>query len=304
MNKSILLLAVLAFVSFKNQAQTVTDIDGNIYNTVTIGTQVWMKENLKVTHFRNGTLIPNITTGTAWSTLTKGARCYYNNDSVLYAPVYGALYNFFAVDDIANICPTGWHVATYDEWKDLRTFLGGTGEAGGKLKEVGTAHWKSPNSDATNSSGFTALPGNYRYFGGAFYGIGVTGFWWSSTESSSSRADYFDLHYNDGAMNTFDAEKRSGYSVRCIKDNFTQIKDNKVQEEIKVYPNPAFDQIFVTISKNYSKMQVLNMIGNCVLQSDLNLGANAINISSLTKGIYMLRLTGAKGTYQQKLIKN
>jgi uncharacterized protein (TIGR02145 family) len=149
-------------VTFKTttdvETNTVTDIDGNIYHTVTIGTQVWMVENLKTTKYRNGDPIPNVT-GNAWAALTTGAYCWYNNDAATYKATYGALYNWYAVADSRNIAPTGWHVPTDAEWTTLTTFLGGESVAGGKLKETGTNHWTSPNTGATNETGFTALPG-------------------------------------------------------------------------------------------------------------------------------------------------
>ena len=138
---------------------TVVDIDGNVYNTVTIGTQVWMVENLKTTKYRNGDAIPNVTGNASWVALSTGAYCWYNNDAATYKATYGALYNWYAVGDSRNIAPSGWHVATDSEWTTLSTFLGGESIAGDKLKEIGTSHWLSPNTGATNSNGFTAFPG-------------------------------------------------------------------------------------------------------------------------------------------------
>ena len=150
-------------VSYGNEVYFITltppvfDIDGNGYDTVVIGTQTWLVQNLRVTHLNNGVSIPNITNSTLWKNSTTPALCYYNNDSVSYAAIYGALYNWYAVNT-NNLCPTNWHVPSYSEWETLITYLGGASVAGGKLKEVGTTHWTSPNTGATNSSGFTALP--------------------------------------------------------------------------------------------------------------------------------------------------
>ncbi|MCB9001260.1 MAG: fibrobacter succinogenes major paralogous domain-containing protein [Bacteroidales bacterium] len=159
---------------------TVTDIDGNTYITVTIGNQVWMAENLKTTHYNDGTAIPNVTDGNEWAALTTGAYCWYSN-ATAYKDTYGALYNWYAVNT-GKLAPTGWHVATDAEWTTLTTYLGGESVAGGKLKETDTTHWASPNTGATNETGFTALPGGYRGRGGAFGGIGGYGYWWSATE--------------------------------------------------------------------------------------------------------------------------
>jgi uncharacterized protein (TIGR02145 family) len=180
----------------------VKDIDGNVYNTVTIGTQTWMKENLKTTHYANGTAIPLITGNSNWEALTDTSKayCWYDNDSATNANTYGALYTWSAAmngaassssspSSIQGVCPTGWHLPSDDEWTTLTDYLGGEAVAGGKLKETGTTHWQSPNEGATNESGFTALPGGYRYFiPDTFYYIGNYGYWWSSTEGVPFRA--------------------------------------------------------------------------------------------------------------------
>lgn len=154
----------------------VIDIDGNVYQIVTIGTQVWMAENLKVTHYRNGDVIPNVTDGPTWAGLTTGAYCEYDNN-VASVATYGRLYNWYAAVDTRNIAPDGWHVPSDEEWKQLETYLGMSqaeadaiglrgSDEGGMLKETGTSHWDSPNTGATNESGFTALPGGHRRYGG------------------------------------------------------------------------------------------------------------------------------------------
>jgi len=140
---------------------TVTDIDGNLYNTVVIGTQTWMVENLKVTKFNDGTDIPNVTDETTWNNLNTPAFCWYEND-VTYKNPYGALYNWYSVNN-SKLCPTGWHVATKAEWDALISYLGGVYQAYVKLKEAGSSHWLGTNT-GTNSYGFTALPGGYRSF--------------------------------------------------------------------------------------------------------------------------------------------
>jgi uncharacterized protein (TIGR02145 family) len=210
---------------------TVTDIDGNVYQTVTIGDQVWMMENLKVTHYRNGDPIPNVTDNGTWSGLTTGANCDYNND-VNNVATYGSLYNWYAVDDSRNIAPAGWHVPTDEEWKQLEMYLGmsqaeadGSGwrgtDEGGKLKETGTTHWPSPNTGATNESGFTALPGGYRYSNGSFYGMGSYALFWSSTEISSGYAWNRNLDYSYSQVYRSSLDKHDGFSVRCVRDGET-----------------------------------------------------------------------------------
>ena len=174
-----------------------TDGDFNIYPVVTIGTQTWMAENLKTTKYNDGTAIPNVTDNTTWSTTTSGAYCDYSNSSA-YSNTYGRLYNWYAVASTnpKNVCPTGWHVPTDAQWTTLSTFLGGEGVAGGKLKETSTTHWLTPNTSATNETGFTALPGGYRNHSGTFGLIGNTGFWWSSTVGGTTFAWYRYIYYN------------------------------------------------------------------------------------------------------------
>lgn len=191
------------------------DIDGNSYNAVTIGTQVWMVENLKVTKYRNGDDILNVTDVAIWAALTEGGYCNLSND-VNQADVYGRLYNWYAVHDSRNIAPTGWHVATDAEWTTLSTYLGGQSVAGGKLKEKGIAHWCNPNIGATNESGFTALPGGAR--GDDFLSYCGYGFWWTATEAEATTAFNRVIFDNETGVNRVSNKKVGGSSVRCVKD--------------------------------------------------------------------------------------
>ena len=204
---------------------TVTDIDGNVYKTITIGTQTWMAENLKTTKYRNGDSIHHITDKTEWFNLFNSptaAYCIYNNTPGI-SENYGNLYNWYAVSDSRNIAPAGWHVPSDSEWTVLTNNLAGNLEAGGELKETGTTHWKSPNNYATNQSGFTALPSGWRGGDGIFYGISEGALWWSSTfhinECARARSLYYltSFIYNDSLAST-----TNGYSVRCIKDNISK----------------------------------------------------------------------------------
>ncbi len=201
----------------KKQDYTVTDIDGNVYHTVKIGTQTWMVENLKTTRYRNGDTIPNVTDNTAWYNLTTGAYCNHSNNASI-ATTYGRLYNWHAVNDSRKIAPVGWHVPSDNDWIILVNYLGGSIVAGGKLKEAGTAHWNSPNSGANNSSGFTALPGGFRVQNGTFYGPGNEAYLWSATEADALNAKDFYLHYNGADAGHGNTDKENGLSVRCVKD--------------------------------------------------------------------------------------
>ena len=230
---NILDIVYLIYYKYKGGTEpncgTVTDIDGNVYQTVTIGTQVWMKENLRVTHYRNGDPIPEVTDNTEWASLTTGACCEYNNE-VHKAPTYGRLYNWYAIDDSRNIAPEGWHVATDEEWKQLEMHLGmsqadadGTGlrgtDEGGKLKETGTAHWIDPNTGATNESGFTALPGGYRNYLGDYAHMGFWSPIWTSSENISNEPWHRNLsHTSSQAIRSYTLAKENGLSVRCVKD--------------------------------------------------------------------------------------
>ena len=184
-------------------------------DSVAIGAQIWTLKNLDVTTYRNGDAIPQVTDGAQWSTLTTGAWCYYNNDPANNA-VYGKLYNWYAVTDPRGLAPLGWHVPTDLEWTTLSSFLGGESVAGGKMKEIGSTHWTTPNTGATNESGFTALGGGYRFWGGGFFDVGNVGYWWSSTAAPDPVAR--DLNYNLVGVDRQGSSKGAGHSVRCIKD--------------------------------------------------------------------------------------
>ncbi len=160
---------------------TVTDIEGNTYNTVKIGNQWWMADNLKVTKYRNGIDIPNVSINSIWAGLTSGAFCAYNNDTNDESDTYGYLYNWYAVM-WSDLAPEGWHVPTDAEWTILADYLGGGNVAGGKMKERGFSHWQSSNTEATNESGFVALPAGERGSNGTFYYIGYRAFFWSASE--------------------------------------------------------------------------------------------------------------------------
>ena len=205
--------------SDNNSNNTVTDIDGNVYQTLTICNQTWTKSNLNVSKYRNGDLIPQVTDPTAWANLTTGAWCYYNNDPTNGA-VYGKLYNWYAVNDPRGLAPLGYHIPTDAEWTSLINCLGGEAVAGGKMKEAGTGLWLTPNTGATNESGFTGLPGGYRGFNGSFNSISRNCYWWSSSEYDTMDGLFYYLYYNINGGNAFryNYNKKDGFSIRCIKD--------------------------------------------------------------------------------------
>jgi uncharacterized protein (TIGR02145 family) len=193
--------------------RSVIDIDGNVYKTILIGTQIWMAENLKTTRYNDNNLIPFISGSSDWTALSTPGYCWYNNDSI----VYGALYNWHAVST-NKLCPSGWHIPTNDEWMTFASFLGDENSVAGKIKEEGAIHWQSSVYISTNESGFTALPGGYRSYTGDYGSIKRYGFFWSSTEKVSSDGYCRILFYNFNTFNRTSSIKRSGLSVRCIKD--------------------------------------------------------------------------------------
>jgi len=193
---------------------------------VTIGNQIWQSTNLDVTTYRDGTPIPQVTDATDWGNLTTGAWCYYEN-STANGTTYGKLYNWYAVagihDNNANtpnkvLAPKGWHVPSDAEWITLTDFLGGESVAGGKMKAAGLTYWNSPNADATNSSGFTGLPGGYRFYNGISSLIGYFGAWWSSTENATENSWYRSINYSNNVVDKSINHKTGGFSVRCIRD--------------------------------------------------------------------------------------
>ncbi len=198
-------------------ALTVTDIEGNVYNTVQIGNKIWMKENLKTIKFNDGTPIQIVTDSTAWASLTSPACCWYNNEGDTYKEMYGALYNGFAASNI-KICPEYWHVPSDAEWASVAQMLGGDKVAGGKLKESGYDYWVSPNMTATNEIGFSALPGGLRYYDGVFHDFGFSSYFWTSTESTPGRLwfRYMDYEYSD--LFRFNNSANIGFSIRCVRD--------------------------------------------------------------------------------------
>jgi uncharacterized protein (TIGR02145 family) len=198
---------------------TMTDQDGNIYRTITIGTQTWMAENLRTTKYQNGDPIPNIIDQEAWLDLTTGAYCVYDNSqNISDIATYGRLYNWYAVEDNRNISPSGWHVPTDAEWEILISYL--EENESNKLRETDSIHWiyPSPEHVATNETGFTALPGGHRVSVYGFKDIGVMGFWWSATESVYGSPYIRFMYANRSSVSRNYNAKFVGYSVRCVKD--------------------------------------------------------------------------------------
>ena len=211
---------------------SVTDIDGNSYKTIAIGTQEWMAENLKTTRFNDGALIPLVTDNVAWDNLKTPGYCWFENDEAVFRNIYGGYYNWYSVFT-ERLCPTGWHVPSEEDWKVLKMTLGMTEEQatstygpsgtteGDKLKETGTINWMEGSTAATNESGFTALPGGTRIdIDAKFFGEGSGAGWWSSDPFMDyGMAWSHHLTYNSSLIYRSDMLfKVNGLNIRCIKD--------------------------------------------------------------------------------------
>ena len=198
--------------------------NGHTYESIVLGNgQEWMAENLRTTIYANGDAIPNVTGDDQWYSLTSGAWCHYGNNNLNENP-YGKLYNWYAVVDPRNVCPSGWHVPTDAEWTVLSDYLGGADVAGGKMKTTGTIEaatgvWSAPNGGATNSIGFSGVPGGGRYYYSIASMIGYGGYWWSSSEDGEYYAWSRYLSFNDGALTRpSNRNRKSGFSVRCLRN--------------------------------------------------------------------------------------
>lgn len=198
------------------QSAALSDIDGNTYKTLAVGTQIWMAENLKTTKYNDGTAVPIVTDNTAWEKLSTPAYCWYNNN-VANKNTYGALYNYYTLTS-GKLCPTGWHVPNPFEWLVLVQYVG-EGLSANRLKEAGTKHWLIPNKSVTNDTGFTALPGGYRGpFDGLFFDLGDNGIWWAAPVIGLNNA--YGRRMGGQTVGCYEVitEKGIGLSVRCLKD--------------------------------------------------------------------------------------
>lgn len=204
--------------SEKNIIETVTDFDNNVYKAIKIGSQIWMAENLKVTHYRDGTPIPNIYNNDKWPAAKSGAYCMVKNDSIGYKNTYGVLYNFFAVNNKHKLSPEGWHIPSKVECMKLINYLGGIESAGEKIKNNISKLWKSSKSFAQDESGFSALPAGGRGRLGSPGDVGFYATWWSSTSYDSMYAWHWGVFPDKPGIRSNPGHKASGFSVRCIKD--------------------------------------------------------------------------------------
>ncbi len=323
--KKITLLFILSF-GLNSYCQTagngLIDIDGNSYNSVNIGTQEWMKENLNVSKYMDGTIIPEVTDSNEWGALTTGAWCYYDNNTV-NGTIHGKLYNWYAVVGIydsaslANpalrkqLAPTGWHVPSDDEWTLIGTALGGQSIAGGKMKVTGIGApdnglWISPNTDASNSSGFTGRPSGYRDPIGFYSYWGYVQRLWSSTENLDGTAFNRFLRYLNSDLNRNQGnDKRHGYSIRCLKNSGLN-NNTFMGSSFKIYPNPAKDKITIDFGNQTNKSgwsyKIVNMLGQEVITGVINSQQSIVSLDSLSgKGMYFVKIYDGTNNLQETI---
>ena len=297
MKALIIFLTLVTFSFLCISQETVTDFDGNTYNTVTIGTQIWFQENLRSTHYSDGTIIP-------------GAVTYENNESL--ASTYGRLYTWNAAmknstqQMAQGACPDGWHVASAEEWLTLENYLGGSTVAGGKMKT--TTNWKSPNTGASNSSKLSVLPGgeyDAHYSPNVFRLFSEYAVIWTSTEINSEKAREKYLTFESARCFIYDWYKVMKYSVRCIKNTSTS-EASYPQEQVKIFPTLVENTL--RISSIYSnqeiQIRIVNMVGNTILLEKSSEQEFSLDLSQLPSGAYLVHVILDKKVYSQKIIKS
>ncbi|OFY67080.1 MAG: hypothetical protein A3H98_06845 [Bacteroidetes bacterium RIFCSPLOWO2_02_FULL_36_8] len=303
--KVLLFIAVIFLIGYdcKTIAQSVTDIDGNVYNTVVIGTQEWMKENLKVTRYQNGDSIGTTsdTLDVSGETTPKYQWRAGNSDSTL--AIYGRHYTWYAATDSRNICPSGWKVPSIDDWGTLITLFGGKDSAGGHLKETGTDRWNSPNLGADNSSGFSALPGG-AHGKDVYAEIGRDGVFWTSSPFFSTYAHVrkvfnYDFDVYEGGNSMW-----QGSSIRCIYDGTTGLKESLNENAFVLIPNPSSGKFTLNATSKINSLEIINVLGKKVTQSVIPDGVRNFNIdiSNQPRGIYFMQLKEGGKIYNQKIV--
>ena len=300
------------------QSQTITDADGNVYNTVTLGTQVWIAGNLKTTKYNDNSAIPLVTDPTTWAGLSTPGYCWYNNDGATYKDTYGALYNWFAVNT-GKLCPTGWRVPTYDEWTVLTVYLTNNGYGfGGSGNDISKSMasksgWTIYNLAGTvgndqvsnNSSGFTAFPAGNRNLNGVFELSGNQTFWWSSTPYSPTYSYLQYLSYDSYYCNWARTDMPVGYSVRCLKDISTDIT-NPATSILEIYPNPVSGILNIDYQdENFESVIILNSQGVFLAKEKAITPSQKLDFSKYSSGLYILEFIKASGEIRRvKVIRN
>ncbi len=306
--KLIISLFVIVFINNILVGQTVTDFDGNIYNTINIGDQVWLKENLKSLCYSDGTPIPDV-------------LAYNNSDSL--TQIYGLLYTWNAAmrdstqPGIQGVCPCEWHIPTDQEWSEMENYLGGASVAGGKMKDTGTVYWDSPNTGASNSSGFSALPAgefDAYYNPNVFQLLNQYAVFWTSTQVSTLKARERYLAYNSSASLIYDWYKVMNYSIRCIKDDPTGLEDESFTPNkcklLQNFPNP-FNPTTTIIYRipelSFVTLKVYDVLGNeikTLVNEEKTAGNYEIDFGGkeLPSGVYFYKLNSNNFSMTKKMI--
>jgi uncharacterized protein (TIGR02145 family) len=301
-------LAFLLIIPTNNSSAELIDAEGNIYKTVVIGDQEWMAENLRTGLLNDGTQIPYITDDSKWITLNTPAACWYNNDSLSFHSNYGRIYNGYSALD-PKICPTHWRVPTVSDWNDMIRSIGGLEVAGGKLKHEGTEYWNEPNTGATNSSGFTALPSGWRSnLDGSFAWLGQRAGWFVINQFNDVEFRWVSWSLESSGSGSI--ALNAGLCIRCLRDVASTIGDDNLDRaEIRIYPNPASEYIEIKFERwtpsarwSPSEIKIYNAIGELVISVVLHLGdvgyLKRIDVSHLPIGLYFIQI----GNYSQKFM--
>jgi uncharacterized protein (TIGR02145 family) len=303
----------MAGLSLQSLKAQITDGDGNTYTSVNIGSQTWLGENLKTTTYNDGSAITNITDSAVWASQTSPAYCWYNN-SISNKATYGALYNWFVVNSTSNgnknVCPVGWHVPAISEWSTLVSDLGSL--AGGMLKETGTTDWYSPNTGATNSTGFDAVGAGYRSSTANFlYFVaiwGYCGFW--STSAAVGETGYAQNAYllNTDATCHLDSHyQQYGFSIRCVKNVASELPDANTPNNMSIYPNPndgQFTILFPNQGNNLIDINISDISGKTVFETKSTQDKYYYNGNPLKSGIYIITIKGENLFKVSKMVVN
>lgn len=290
-----------------SQTDSIADVDGNVYKTVVIGTQWWMAENLKVTKYNNGEEIPNLKNGADWASTEAGAYCYYANRAS-FVDTYGSLYNWYTVADEREVCPTGWHVPTDEEWITLEKHLGMSAEEADRMTAWrGTDEGdklKDDSFEGNNSSGFTALASGYRDPEGLFKAMGTDNDYWTSTPYDNQGNTEGVLH---GLLNSKSNVVRNfhapayGFCIRCVRNEAVRVENRIKLPDSEIFPNPAREQLFVR-NANGNHMTIRNLAGQIVLSESLTSSNHQVDMSYLSEGSYLVSIFGEEEIQTTRLI--
>jgi uncharacterized protein (TIGR02145 family) len=289
------------------QTDSITDIDGNVYQTIAIGTQWWMTENLKVSRYANGDTIPYLKQDEDWAASEEGAYCYYANRTN-FIDQFGLLYNWYVAADEREVCPSGWHISTDEDWIILEKYLGMSAAETERM----TA-WRGSNEGdklkdhsfgGNNSSGFTAFGTGYRDPEGTFKAMGTDNDYWTSTPYDNEGNTEGILH---GLLNSKSSVVRNfhvpgyGFCIRCVRDEVVSAKEHKSRAGSLVYPNPAGDQLFIK-NADGNLLTIRNLAGQVVWTEEVSSQEHLVDMSCLHSGTYLVSLKHLEETCTSRVI--